>query len=120
MEEFKTLDASLIEALTIKIDKLEKQARKSICQSCVSMTNIADSQEYQIELLTDEVDKLKTALKSHQLCDKQILIDSLMQENNYLRKALESAKDDTKALQQFIKGIGQAHVYSEVFRKGAF
>jgi hypothetical protein len=120
MEEFKTLNMVTIEELTAKIDVLEKQSRKSICQSCVSMTNQAHNQDCIIEDLTDKLERAETALKAHQICDKQILIDSLMQENNYLRKALESAKGDTKALQQFIKGIGQAHVYSEVFRKGAF
>lgn len=133
---------AILEILKLKdrIGELEHQARKSICQSCVNMTNIADSQEFQIECLTTEIERLKTSLKTHQLCDKQILIDSLLLENSHLRSErdgylddakkqknqanyylnlLESTKKDLKMQQRFIKGIGQVKAYNDVFNKQA-
>jgi predicted RNase H-like nuclease (RuvC/YqgF family) len=83
-----------------KIEKLEKQARKSICESCVSMTNQAHNQDCIIE-------ELEERLKQSQ------------NQATYYLNLLESTKKDLAMTQRFIKGFGQAHVYSEVFRKEA-
>ena len=162
MNIFKTLDMATIEEKDTEIKKLQcelrsikihldeqakntlkrvsdlsKQARKSICESCVSMTNQAHNQDYIIEDLTDKLERAETALKAHQICDKQILIDSLIPENNFLRCELEKSKDRVKQLesqaeyylkswdstrqdlamiQRFVKGIGQANLYGEIFK----
>lgn len=89
------------------IEKLEKQARKSICQSCVSMTNEAHNQDCIIEDLTVELVRVKS------------LKDELLKENDYLRKSAESARGDTKSLQRFIKNIGQTKVYDDCFKREA-
>ena len=90
-----------------KIDKLEKQARKSICQSCVALTNQAHDQDCIIE----ELELLSSAQRQE--------IKAKSAQIQYLKLSLESAKQDTKALQKLIKGFGQAHVYAELFRKEA-
>lgn len=57
--------------------------------------------------------------KVAELSNYQSLANSLLDENKYLRKALESAKGDTKNLQKFLKGIGQTKVYNDCFNRQA-
>jgi hypothetical protein len=123
--------------LTKKFDRLEKQDRKGICQSCVSMTNQAHNQDCIIEELATELDRVKTELKTHKICGSQLQIDSLLIENDTLRKDNESLKTDVKQwknqanyylnlldstkqdlamIQRFVKGIGQANLYGEIFK----
>ena len=90
----------ILENLKLKdeINELKYQARKSICQSCVSMTNQAHNQDCIIE---EQDEKIKT----------------LLMKVDYLQRSLDSAKGDTKALQKFLKGVGQASYYEMIKRE---
>jgi hypothetical protein len=74
-----------------KIDKLEKQARKSICESCVALTNQAHDQDCIIEDLQD-------ALKAQLLKDNQSTVDSLIKESYHNAEYIEELQDIIKRL----------------------
>ena len=81
-----------------KIDKLEKQARKSICGSCVSMTNQAHNQDCIIEDLTDKLERAEIALKAQLLKDNQSTVDSLIEESYHNAEHVSELKDEIKRL----------------------
>ena len=114
MDAFKNLDAITIEELNAKIEKLEAQARKSICESCVSMTNQAHNQDCIIEELVAEILAVKA--------ERDKFKDEAKQWKNqasYYLNSWDSTKQDLAMVQRFVKGIGQVREYDQVFKKEA-